>query len=332
MTSSPYNDQSVQNAYIYPYESACFHECWFRYLSPRFAIEKSFKDFFMHKKTMLKGCLRLNELRLSGWNNAWSQDLTRQRAMILNNLPKDFDWDYFAMIWAENRQSEQAFDMLKSLRLPVVQLPLTPEYVIDLTGGWEGYLKIISRNGRKNIRQKFARASYLKPELFFYEGPKGIENFFNYFFKLHINYWTNKQGESYLNNSCEQVFITAWARELQKTGHLVLDGVRLGDEVVNLGLSIIIGETRYMLLTINTGLYDDYFPGILGLHLRLQHSAASGIRTVNLGYGESAFKTGFSTGSVNRFLLLIPNPMSIKGKTYIAWLKHSSSKRRRDIF
>lgn len=306
----------------FPYETDAFHRCWWEHLAPKFRIVKAQGDVVLHRKPYLKGLIFLNEVRFAGWNNAWSQDMTENRLHDFANLSAEEPWDCFRMVWDADREQHQSFDRLQELGLPIIQIPLLPAYAIDLSHGWEAYLKTLSRSNRKDVRRKFSRAAALEPKLCFYEGVDGVEAFFCEFFRLHIPYWNAKDGHSYFSDERERAFVVAWAKELMKSGNLILDAVCIGDERVNFSMNIRYGEIRYALLTINSGEYQEYAPGILGLHLRLQHAADCGIRTFHLGAGDYPYKIQFATRLCNRSMLLIPNPRSLKGRLYALWLRH----------
>src|SRR5690606_20252734 len=97
----------------YPFEAPGFYECWWRHLSPALDIPYKQDDLLVYRKKMARGLIRFKEARIAGWKVAWSQDLTETRIHGLERLQQDFGWDYFRMIWTEDRDEKQRIDLLK---------------------------------------------------------------------------------------------------------------------------------------------------------------------------------------------------------------------------
>lgn len=309
----------------YPYESAAFHQCWWNALAPKFDIPLKNKELLIHRKSMAKGLFVLKEMRVSGWNSAWSQDLTTARVLELDELGKATDWDYFRIKWNENRQDRQALDLLAEKGYQTLQLPAPVDYIMDLQDGFENYLKSLSHNGRTSLKKKFKRSQPLNPQRVVYSQESDIEPFFSEFFLHHLAYWDTKMG-SYFHSAEERRFIVEWAKALHASGQLILERLLLNGETANLCMGIRTGSTYYFLLTINTGIYKEFVPGLISLYLRTRDLAEQGVTRINLGAGDYFYKVQSANSREVCQDLLVINPRSLRGRAYAFWLKQKLKK------
>ena len=309
----------TQQVASYPYETAGFYEAWWRHLAPKFDLGARSERMTILRKPVMKGLLALKEMRIAGWNNAWNQDMSPERVENFLDFARDNQWDYFRMKWNRTREAVQAFEPLCAAGYEIIELPAPPEYVIDLHNGFDGYFNSISHNTRKSFRRKVRRSEHLNPELFTFEGPTAVEDFFEVYFKHHIAYWDAKSPEgSYFHNIHEREFIVEWSKQLQREGRLILEGLRMNGELVTLSHSIVYDDTLFWLLTINTDAHQDAFPGIVALHKRLEKYAAEGhIKTVNMGSGDYFYKVQAANGQEQCTDVYIANPKSLLGKLYV---------------
>ncbi|HEY9744641.1 MAG TPA: GNAT family N-acetyltransferase [Oculatellaceae cyanobacterium] len=310
----PLNEES------YPYETSDFHGCWWRYLAPRFDIPYKQRDILVHRKKFLKGLLRVREARISGWNSAWSQDLTAERVTELDAVKSRYGWDCFRYIWNENRQHLQQFEQLADLGYPIIHREAPLDYVADLSQGYEAYLNTLSHNGRTNLRKKVRRAQALHPHLEPVTKAADIEAFFEEFFSHHIPYWTQKNGYSYFSHPEERHFIVEWAKMLHTKGQIILDRLIMEKETTNLSVRLLFGKNAYFLLTINTGRKTDFIPGIVGFAMRIQDLAERGIQLYNLGAGDFFYKVQSASWVQSRWETIVFNPASMKGKLAYQWM------------
>lgn len=302
----------------FPYESPSFYQTWWRFLAPRFPLGVRQGDFVVHHKPLLGQLFSLKELRMAGWNNAWNQELTPERVEQLLDFSKEAPWDVFRMTWAEGLQDPAVFSRLAAAGMPTLQKPVSPQYGVDLTTGWEGYLASVSGNARKMIRRRLRRAEELNPQIRPFEGPEAIDTFFKIFFPLHLAYWDDKAGYSYFHDAHEQAFAIAWAQAQAEQGQLLLDGLYLGDELAQLSMSILTPTTHYWVLTINTGVHADAYPGLLALYLRVQQEMQLGQRRLfNMGSGDYHYKQEAANVLVPCHELWAANPRSVWGKLYL---------------
>jgi hypothetical protein len=317
---------TIPKTEIFPYETPTFHQCWWEFLAPKFDIPVKHGDLLIYRKPLLKGMIKLREARISGWNNAWNQDLTPSRVDELIELAHTSRWDYFRMTWSEAHKNAQAFEQIQEAGYPILQLPAPVQYSIDLSDGLEGYLQGLSHNSRKSLKKKTRRGQTLNPQLIPCTDAADIERFFAELFVHHISYWDEKAGHSYFNDIEERNFIINWAKSLHQSGSLVLDRLVMNDQTVNLSMGIHIGESFYWLLTINTGLHHDYAPGIIGLYMRLEKLAAEGITQFHMGAGDYFYKIQSANQKISCHELLVCNPSSLKGRAYFAWMKHQQER------
>lgn len=305
----------------FPYESPDFHRSWHQYLAPKFAIDKRYGDFIVHRKPVLNNLLSFRELRVAGWNNAWNQDLTEERVLDFRRIRNEWPWDYFRMQWSELRDDLQVWDMLREPGYRPVVLPGEPEYAADLSAGMDAYLASLSHSGRRDFQKKYKKAQPLSPELvYFTGGPSVVDDFFEAYFRYHIPYWDKKAGYSYFNDPHERRFIVEWSKCLQASGHLEVCALLLGGEMTSLSMNIRVGSVIYWLLPINTGIHHQYFPGLISLYLQLQRAVDEGVTLFNMGSGGYMYKRLSSNRQLRTFELIMPNPRSCRGRLYSRWL------------
>ncbi|MCE3235592.1 MAG: Acetyltransferase domain [Vampirovibrio sp.] len=313
-TTSPLNVDE------FPYETPVFHQCWWQFLASKFDIPVKSDDLLIVRKPILKGMVKLREARIAGWNNAWNQDLTPERVDELEELAHTSGWDYFRMCWTESRRHYQAFERLQQKGYPMLQRPAPVQYVVDMSDGFEGYLQGLSHNSRKSLKKKTRRGQALNPQLVPCTNAADIDAFFSELFLHHITYWDAKAGRSYFNDAEERNFIVGWAKTLHQSGQLVLERLVMGGETVNLSVGILAGSSFYWLLTVNTGLHNEYVPGIIGLYLRLEQLAAQGVTQFHMGAGDYFYKVQSANRQEACHDLIVCNPRSLKGKAYFYWL------------
>jgi hypothetical protein len=319
-------DVTLSTTSVFPFETPVYHQCWWEFLAPKFDIPMKHGDLLIFRKPGLKGLIKFREARIAGWNNAWNQDLTPARAEALDELAHTSRWDYFRMTWSESRAELQAFEQLKAMGYPLLQMPAPVQYSIDLSEGFEGYLQGLSHNSRKSLKKKTQRGQILNPHLMPCTEAQDIERFFAELFLHHITYWDAKADGSYFHDIEERNFIVNWAKALHQSGNLVLDRLILGDETVNLSMGIRVADTFYWLLTINTGIHSEYVPGIIGLYLRLEQLAEQGVLRFNMGAGDYFYKIQSANHRELCHEVLVCNPQSLKGRAYFEWMRRETAK------
>jgi hypothetical protein len=320
---------SVLDDNSYPYDTPGFYECWWRCLSIISDIPYKQNDLLVQRKKLAKGLFQIKEARIAGWRVAWSQDLTAERVESLKRLQKDFGWDYFRMTWSEDRDEKQRLDLLKAAGYNILQFEFSPEYIIDLSNGFEAYLKSLSHNGRKALKKKVRVAQELNPRIVPITDESEIVPFYEEFFSHHIPYWAEKNGYSYFSVPAEREFTLEWAKVLYRSGVLKLDRLVMNDETVSLSMGIQTGKTFYWVLTINTGLHNNYSPGMVSLAMRTEALAKEGIETFNMGAGDYFYKVQSASRLNACREIIVINPNSWKGKLYQQWLlrKHPEAVR-----
>lgn len=303
-----------------PFDTPDFHECWWRHLSHGLDIPYKQNNLLVLRKKMIKGLLRLNEARISGWKVAWTQDLTEERVENLLRLNAEYGWDYFRMTWSENRRDLQQFELLQKAGYPIFQLDAKPHYVFDLSDGFDAYLKSLSHNGRKALKKKVRLAKDLNPQLLPVTDVSDIAPFYEELFSHHIPHWTQKTGYSCYSDPAEQAFTIDWATQMHQTGALRLERLIMGDETANLSMGIQMEDTFYWVLTINTEKHHDFAPGIVGLTLRMEQLAQEGVKIGNMGPGDFFYKEQSANRQHTCREMIVLNPRSLKARLYGHWL------------
>ncbi|WP_303672554.1 GNAT family N-acetyltransferase [Vampirovibrio chlorellavorus] len=316
-------ESTVLSEIHHPYQLQSFFECWWQYLSPKFDIVDVHHNLAIHRREMCKG-VALKELRYAGWNNAWSQDFDQRCYEQFASLQPQSQWDYLALTWPESRRAFQRFELLTELGLEIFQKPSSTAYWVDLHHGFDAYLSQLSAAKRKDIRRKLKKSEALHPELRRFSGIDGIQQFFSLFFKHHLAYWTQKAGHSYFSDLRERDFIVAWAQALEEQGALLLEGFYLNGTLTNLTMNILMGHTLYSVMTINTGEYQEFAPGLLSLYHRMARATEYNILQINLGDGEHGYKAGIANRTDPYYSLLLANPKSIRGQAYVNYVKYKT--------
>ncbi len=316
-----------------PFEMPSFHQCWWRYLSPRFDIPVKGQALLIHRKKVARGLLTLKEARISGWNTAWHQALSDDRIRELHLLKQTSAWDYFRVRMQAGQDLSQITERLTAPGFPCWLAPAPFQYSIDLSQGLETYLKGLSHNSRKSLKKKTRLAQALKPTLVTVSEAKAVDQFLEELIQHHIHYWDQKAGYSYLNQAEEKRFLYEWVLALHQSGHLVLERLLMDEQTVNLSLGVRSDNTFYWLFTVNTGLFSNYAPGIVGLYLRLEAYAQQNIQQFHMGPGDYFYKIQSANLTLPCVDLYIINPNSWKGLLYHQWLKrkHGGNINRENI-
>ena len=305
----------------YPFETPAFHAIWQQTLASRFDLADQRGDLAILRKKVLRGWLTIREARISGWNSAWGQQFTETRARTL--LALDRPWDYFRFTAPVGDTPDVHLPhehLLQAAGHRIMARTAPPHYLIDLSDGFDAYLKQLSHNGRKALRKKVRQAEPLHPHFVPVSEESGIRPFFNALFGHHRTYWTEKAGHSYFSIPAERAFIVAWAEHLFRQGDLYLERLIMGGDIVNLSMGVRAGDIFYWLLTVNTGRHHDRTPGMVALAMRLETLAAAGVRTFHMGPGDYFYKAHIATHIAPCRETLIFNRQSLKAQLYRAWL------------
>ena len=320
MSTIQLETSSITQEEVYPYETDDFYECWWRHFAPMYDVVYQQENVLIQRKKILKGFVSVKEARIAGWNQALSQDLTVERVKALEALQKKCGWDYFRIIWNEKRQSRQQFELLQKVGYQVLETDFQSLYAVDITNGFEQYLKTLSHGGRRDLKKRLRLGQVLNPQLVAITQKSEIEPFFEEFFSFHIPYWRQKMGQSYFDDPAERNFVMDWAKKLYDKGTLRLDRLILNGKTANLSMAMISKPYAYFWITINTGLYSEYVPGILGLAMRVQEMANLGVQYCNLGAGDYPYKIQSSNQIETCKGAFVFNPRSLKAKLCHQWL------------
>lgn len=307
----------------HPVDSNGFMANWWRHLAPKFNIRQSHGDWVLLHQEKVKGLITFKELRLTGWNYGWSQELTKKKLADFKTITQQTKWDYAALLCAESKDIQAVEQSFRDLGLPTLVQPHTAYAMVDLSQGFETYLKGLSANDRRNFRTKLKKAAKLNPQFIDLpsNSPENVDDFFQRFFPPHIAYWDQKTGHSYLNDPRERDFILSWAKTLQQSGNLLLQALHYNGEEATLNMNIVVDNTLYWPLVINTGRYNDYFPGIVNLYLMFELAAQRGIQTINLAPGAYQYKKQAASYLDPIHKLMVFNPASLTGRAYHQYLK-----------
>lgn len=294
-----------------PFALASFAQTWWMTLARKFQLIPTPGQWVKH--VLKKGPFSLTTLRLPGWNAAWQQTFSPKTLKPYLNQP---GWDVARIIV----DTPDPALRLNQIKAPAIALADGPEFWIDLSQGWEAYLKTLSKPTRRDIKKKLNHAETLAPELRFIQSSQELDTFLDRFFQLHISYWEGKTG-SYLTDPIEQAFIRMWLHDLFADKQILVSELFFNNESVNLRVDLCLGQKQYGFLTINTGAHQDAAPGIVMLHKQLQWAAQNGIKLYSLGPGTYRYKQQSKSYTTPRTELLIANPRSLRGRLFLAF-KH----------
>lgn len=300
----------------HPFESESFYETWWETLAPKFQPIRREGQVVLVNKPIFKGRLALKTLRITGWNNHYYQGFSDERLEEFRFISRKTAWDYFEFYGNSAYVTPNIQDLFAARGLIPLEYPAMATQVIDISQGWNAYWEAQGSKYRRDLSKKLGNATHLNPQLVFYTGSVGIEAFFSQFFHRHLAYWAKHGGGSYFQDPREQDFIKRWAAKLDASGQLMLTGLLMGGEVVNLGMNIICNNNLYGLLTINTGKHTEMHPGLINMHLTLQHAAQLGLDKMDIGPGDTDYKKKLATHQETGFKLLVINPKSVAGQLY----------------
>ncbi|MBK8190183.1 MAG: GNAT family N-acetyltransferase [Vampirovibrionales bacterium] len=316
---------------LYPFDVASFSGPWWESLASRFPVLARRGDWALVENRLAKGLIRLRELRPAGWNSAsdWSQTLSDAHLDDFLALKADMPWDVARLKWTPAHRNAKALARLRADGFDWIETPGKTLYNVDLSGGFEHYLRQLNAKARYNLKSKVKKAETLAPELVMFDPQRDFDAFFEQFICHHQRYWTAKTGNSYLSNPHEQAFLRQWALALRQRGQLRLWGLKMAGETANLSMAIDCGHHLYWPLVINTGLFPEYFPGIVALYYYLAASADEGFQTFHMGSGDYFYKNQLATLREAQRQLWIANPRSPLGSSILLGLKAREALGRR---
>ncbi|MEM0951695.1 MAG: GNAT family N-acetyltransferase [Cyanobacteria bacterium P01_H01_bin.74] len=337
---------NLNETIYHPFESLLYKTCWLKHLAQKFAMQANYdyfgyftKPILSKPKVLTRYLPKLKKIELLGHNGPFANSFCENRLSTFKELIKTEKWDAFELKGYVSRPSGYSLKALYQIFTELGLSPLVmtdePEYLIQMEdGGFEAYLAKKSKKNRQSIRRRFKKVEHLSPEFQVYQSADEINAFFNCFFRYHETYWKTDTTESYFSDSQERAFILDFSTGLSKQGGLHLHRFKLNDTLVNMGMAMHNTSSEesskdifYGHLTINTGEYLDYAPGILSTFYELQYAFEQGFRWFNLGYGLNPFKANAATHKLNRYKLLLVNPKSLVGHAYLMQMKkkHSSA-------
>jgi len=299
------------------WDSPLYYDCWWRHLAKRFKIRQQKEAWLVQQDKVFKGLIPVNVLRQAGWNGVPYQWLDDTRYDGFLAIHRQFSWDYGQIKWAANQRHQQQFEALTQQGYRLIEQPAGFEYWLTLDSSFDDYIKGLSKNARRDYNKKMGAAEALNPRLEPFTGDQAIESFFEQYIPLHIAYWQAKNGYSYLIDPDEQRFAIEWAKVLQQEGRLQLMGLYLEDQLACLNLNYVVGNTLNLVLTMQTGTHQQYFPGLINLFLTIQSAIDNGYRYCNMGTGDYAYKKQFSTHQEPIIQTTFANPRSLVGKLLV---------------
>ncbi|MGE0201406.1 MAG: GNAT family N-acetyltransferase [Candidatus Melainabacteria bacterium] len=309
-----------------PFDTPLLQRVWLETMASRFDEAERHGEWLIQRHRVFRDLMTLREARVVGWNSVMDQILTPNRVASFARDIQSRRWDYLRIHCNNRYLAMHDMAALKALGLQPVIAKAPTQYVIDLRQGWDGYWESISHNTRKSFRRKIKRAAELEPTFFYYDlDDATIDAFFEDYFRHHIAHWDEKAGGSYFRIPQEREFIKALVKAMRdaadagddSAGRPVLTGMRLKGDVASMSLSVISGDTLYWLLTINTGLFKEHFPGIVNMYLSAQAAAEQSFRFFNMGTGDYFYKVQAANMAIPGQVLLAANPQSLPGRLYV---------------
>lgn len=304
----------------YPFSSDEYYDCWWHYLSPKFNIKNKNKYTALIHQPFFKNLLKLKQIRLAGWNSSLSEIAPSDSFEQFEQIASNSAWDFLTWDTVYPKQNEHLIQALRKQGFNIYTFPSPSHYSVDISHGYEKFMAEKSSKKRKNIRIKLDKAVALQPKLIQEYDVKAVEPFFETFFEHHIPYWNKKNGSSYFNCEYERKFIVAWAKELARKEQLLLQYFSLNNEPANLSMSIATESYQYYALTINTGAYLDYLPGIVSLYHRIQEAENLNFKYFLMGYGDYQYKLQAANVEQTGTSFFVPNPKSLPATGYLMYL------------
>lgn len=304
-----------------PFEESAFYQSWEATLAPKFPIRGRLGPWCVTPKKLAKGLVHLKELRVPGWNGAWSDGVSPEHLDTLVSSAQTGGWDVARMTQWASPQLDRTLATLRHGGFQVAVLPEQSDYRMDLSGGWEGYLAQRGGHARRKILKRFREVAPLSPELRILDPQNDLDAFLDRLIPAHIAYWKDKPGGAYMEDPREQAFLRTWMHRLAKLNQIELDELVLEGQVANYSICLRHGGLKYALMTASTGVGEAHFPGVLGLYLRIERAAREGQPWFLVGPGTHPYKVQAATHAVPRQSLVVAHPKSLVGRGFVKLLQ-----------
>ncbi len=163
--------------------------------------------------------------------------------------------------------------------------------VIELPGNWKGYLGLLDKKQRHEVRRKIRRAQGSEKVIDWYivNGCHNLDDEVSQFVRLMAA--SDKEKEEFLQNSKNLRFFKNIVPLLQERGWLQLNFLTVDDERAAAYINFIYGDR---VMVYNSGLdhrdFADLSPGIVLLAYNIRHAIEQGYQFYDFLRGDEAYK------------------------------------------
>ena len=163
--------------------------------------------------------------------------------------------------------------------------------VIELPGDWSGYLSLLDKKQRHEIRRKIRRAQGNEKAIDWYivNGRHNLEEEVSQFVRLMAA--SDKEKEEFLRNSSNLRFFQKIVPLLQDRGWLQMNFLTVDDIRAAAYINFVYGDR---VMVYNSGLdhqdYGDLSPGIVLLAYNIRHAIEQGYQVYDFLRGSEAYK------------------------------------------
>ena len=197
-------------------------------------------------------------------------------------------------------------------------LQRTPELAID--GDWADYRGRLDRRFRKELGRLRRRLYELgSVELEITDGSADLERLLQEVLTVEASGWKGEAGTAIASRPETRSFYEELSRWASARGLLRVLILRLDGKPVAVDLALEASGVRYMLKGGFEAEYSRAAPGILLLEAGLEHAFESGLRRVELGGGDDAYKLRWTTAVRERHLVQAFPPRPLGWADWLAF-------------
>ncbi|MGE0200169.1 MAG: GNAT family N-acetyltransferase [Candidatus Melainabacteria bacterium] len=308
------------------HQTELYQSLWWAHVAPQLDLAGRFGNWAILKKKVLKGLYTVKQMKLAGWENDWAQQVTADDMAQLSDPQTARGWDYLKITTTPSLDNPNFWEWVTHQRCPYAQWESSAEFLIDFSQGWETYWEARSSKVRCEYRRKIKKAADQQPEFRLLNHEAPVDTYLAQFYEGHTAYWRDKGTESVFATPHGKAFFTAWVKALTADDQLRFYGFFLNGRLTSMRFGVLHGGVYYSLVTVNTGDFQEFSPGVIALHEELVQLAGEGVQTYNMGPGALRYKTDLATQKVPYLTALVANPRSTTGKLVISRKKQDLEK------
>jgi CelD/BcsL family acetyltransferase involved in cellulose biosynthesis len=319
-------DRLQMTDYTTPFTSEVYQQLWSTHVAPSLKILTRRPPFVIIRQSVLKGLLPLRVMRLAGWEHDWAQPFSSELGRQLITFAQQTSrWDLFRITsrCQDHENLALTLSQLVEHGFETLTWQTDGEFIIDVSQGWQPYWESLSSKCRCELRRKIKKAESLQPEWYLLNHRSDVESLLEQFLDEHTRYWQDKNVETLYRQSVERTFFHHWAMTMMADETMRFYGMYLNGQLASMRFGIFHHQNYYSLMTINTGAYQEYSPGVLAMIEEIHAVADAGACQYNMGPGRLRYKEQLAQKEFPYTTVFGINPKSIRGRLALAEKRHS---------